>query len=194
MPWILFLRTKARVAWQVVLYFSNRASICSHALIILSPSRWFVMTCRVQASVYSPFKHVSNVDPCLRTRISFQHCVSNTFGFRFRVWVHASVPDPYLCTRIRFQPCSNAFDFGCLFVYPPAHTRTHDGHHDQWSCCCRGYGSDSEKSCALAILLGLLSDLLIGFAAEYYTSSSYILVREIAKPRSCRGPRVSPMA
>ena len=35
------------------------------------------------------FKHVWNVDPCLRTRISFQHCVSNTFGLRFRVWVQA---------------------------------------------------------------------------------------------------------
>ena len=37
-------RTKARVAWKVVLYFSNLESICSHALILLSPTRWFVMT------------------------------------------------------------------------------------------------------------------------------------------------------
>ena len=29
------------------------------------------------------------MDPCLRTRISFQHCVSNTFGLWFRVWVQA---------------------------------------------------------------------------------------------------------
>ena len=44
--------------------------------------------------------------------------------------------------------------------------------------------SDSDVrwwSCALAILLGLLSDLLIGFVAEYYTPNSYILVREIAE-------------
>jgi len=35
--------------------------------------------------------------------------------------------------------------------------------------------------CALAILLGLWSGLLIGFVTEYYTSSSYIPVREIAE-------------
>ena len=50
---------------------------------------WFCVC--VQASVYSPLtKHVWNVDPCLRTRISFQHRVSNTFGLWFRVWVQAS--------------------------------------------------------------------------------------------------------
>merc|ERR1712012_956952 len=35
--------------------------------------------------------------------------------------------------------------------------------------------------CALAILLGLWSGLLIGFVTEYYTSSSYTPVREIAE-------------
>ena len=31
---------------------------------------------------------------------------------------------PCLCTRISLQPfVSNTFDYGCLFVYPPAHTR-----------------------------------------------------------------------
>ena len=30
---------------------------------------------------------------------------------------------PCLCTRIRLQPCSNTFDYGCLFVYPPARTK-----------------------------------------------------------------------
>ena len=28
-----------------------------------------------------------------------------------------------LCTRICLQPCSNTFDFGRLFVYPPARTK-----------------------------------------------------------------------
>ena len=32
------------MAWKVVLYISNLASICSLALILLSPTRWFVMT------------------------------------------------------------------------------------------------------------------------------------------------------
>ena len=36
-------RTKTRVAWTVVLYFSNRASTCSHALIFLRQTRWIVM-------------------------------------------------------------------------------------------------------------------------------------------------------
>ena len=35
--------------------------------------------------------------------------------------------------------------------------------------------------CALAILLGLWSGLLIGFVTEYYTSNSYVLVMEIAE-------------
>ena len=35
--------------------------------------------------------------------------------------------------------------------------------------------------CALAISLGLWSGLLIGFVTEYYTSSSYVPVREIAE-------------
>ena len=32
-------RTKARVAWTVVLYFSNRASTCSHVFIFVSQNR-----------------------------------------------------------------------------------------------------------------------------------------------------------
>ena len=185
------------MAWKVVLYCSNHASICSHAVIILSQTRWIVMTgwrtsisrqpvfkhvldcgsllftrisfhlvfqtcldcgslsahthqypalCSntfglrfcvcVQTSVYSPltkhvwivvpcciqasvstlsFNHVWNVDPCLRTRISFQHCVSNTFGLWFRVWVQASAScflgqtrldfGSLLCTSISLHSC-----------------------------------------------------------------------------------------
>ena len=86
----------------------------------------------VQTSVDSPLtKHVWNVDPCLRTRICFQHRGSNTYGLWFRVWVQASAScllghtrldfglHPCLkhvlimvlvCVRISLQPCvSNVF-------------------------------------------------------------------------------------
>ena len=90
---LCYHRTKARVAWKVVLYFSNRASICSHALILLSPPRWFVMTGGAPASVYSPlpntfglwswsahahqspawsFKHVWMGFPCSLASISLE--------------------------------------------------------------------------------------------------------------------------
>ena len=40
--------------------------------------------------------------------------------------------------------------------------------------------------CALAILLGLWSGLLIGFVTEYYTSNTFVLVREIVEMlRTC---------
>ena len=67
MPEELFqrVRTKARVAWKVVLYCSNRASICSHALILLSPTRWIVMTgWRTSISLQPVFKHVWIMGPC----------------------------------------------------------------------------------------------------------------------------------
>ena len=35
------------------------------------------------------------------------------------VWI----VNPCLRTRICLQPCSNTFDYGCLFVYPPARTK-----------------------------------------------------------------------
>ena len=90
------------------------------------------------------FKHVRNVDPCLRTRISFQHCVSNTFGSWFRVWVQASascflgqtrlVFGSLLCTSISLHPClkhvlimvpcvrthqSPALCFECVWIVDP---------------------------------------------------------------------------
>ena len=178
------------MAWKVVLYCSNHASICSHAVIILSQTRWIVMTgwrtsisrqpvfkhvldcgsllftrisfhlvfqtcldcgslsahthqypalCSntfglrfcvcVQTSVYSPLtKHVWNVDPCLRTRISFQHCVSNTYGLWFRVWVQASAScflgqtrldfGSLLCTCISLHSCLKhvLIMIACLFT------------------------------------------------------------------------------
>ena len=39
----------------------------------------------------------------------------------------------------------------------------------------------TSKSCAIAILLGLLSGLVIGLVTKYYTSSTYVPVREIAE-------------
>ena len=83
----------------------------------------------VQTSVYSPLtKHVWNVDPCLRTRISFQHCVSNTYGLWFRVWVQASAScflgqtrldfGSLLCTCISLHSCLKhvLIMIACLFT------------------------------------------------------------------------------
>merc|ERR1719360_83826 len=44
-----------------------------------------------------------------------------------------------------------------------------------------GYEQVSWMQCALAVLLGLWSGLVIGYATEYYTSSTYNPVREIAE-------------
>ena len=55
------------------------------------------------------------MDPFLRTRISFQYCVSNTFGLWFRVWIQALSSwflgltrlhfGSLLCTSISLRPC-----------------------------------------------------------------------------------------
>ena len=55
-------RTKARVAWKVVLYFENRASICSHALILLSPTRGIVTTARRTSISLQPFVQLQPFD------------------------------------------------------------------------------------------------------------------------------------
>merc|ERR1719360_453995 len=44
-----------------------------------------------------------------------------------------------------------------------------------------GYEQVSWMQCALAVLLGLWSGLIIGYVTEYYTSHSYTPVREIAE-------------
>merc|ERR1719360_335544 len=44
-----------------------------------------------------------------------------------------------------------------------------------------GYEQVSWMQCALAVLLGLWSGLIIGYVTEYYTSSTYNPVREIAE-------------
>ena len=110
------LEQRHGVVWKVVLYFSNLASICSPALILLSPSRWFVMSGWLTSiSLQHVFKHVRILVPCLRTRISFQHCVSNPFGLWFRVWVQALSSwflgqtrldfGSLFCTSISLHPC-----------------------------------------------------------------------------------------
>ena len=92
---------KAPVAWKVVLYCSNHASICSHALILLSQTRWFVMTgWRTSISRQPVFKHTFGLWFLLYTSISFPLCVSNM----------SRIGDPCLRTRIQYPaPCSNTF-------------------------------------------------------------------------------------
>merc|ERR1719384_2604177 len=44
-----------------------------------------------------------------------------------------------------------------------------------------GYEHVTQESCAISIMLGLWSGLIIGYVTEYYTSHSYTPVREIAE-------------
>ena len=104
-------RTKARVAWKVVLCCSNRASICSHALILLSQTRWIVMTGWCASISLQPFdqtrfglwflvvyKHrlhpvFSNtfgLDPCLRTRIWKGHILVDRHWRSWKIWTRLS--------------------------------------------------------------------------------------------------------
>ena len=84
--WKSATRTKARVAWNVVSCCSNRASICSLALILLSQARWIVM-----------------IGWC--TSICLQPFFSNTFGLWSLVCVHASVNSPLFQTRLIMVAC-----------------------------------------------------------------------------------------
>ena len=63
-----------------MLYFSNRASICSHALIFLSPTRWSVLTvCRTSISLQPFVQTRLDIGSLLFTSISlhlvFQTCL-----------------------------------------------------------------------------------------------------------------------
>ena len=86
---------------------------------------WIVVPCCMQASVSTLcFKHVWIMDPRLHTRIRLQPCVSNTFGFWFRVFVQAPDYSPSIkhvwivvpsCIQASFPPCvSNAFGLWSL--------------------------------------------------------------------------------
>ena len=104
--WKSATRTKARVAWNVVLCCSNRASICSLALILLSQTRWIVMPCSSTSISPQPlFKHVWIVVPCLSASISLQPCVSNTFELWSLVCLQASVSSPVFQTRLIMVAC-----------------------------------------------------------------------------------------
>ena len=78
----------------------------------------WILVC-VHASVSSLVKPVWMGIPCLSMSISFQLCqtpvlCSNSFGLWLLVRVHASVNSLFV---------SNTFVCGCLFAYPPAHTK-----------------------------------------------------------------------
>ena len=121
------------MAWKVVLYFSNRASICSHAFIFLSPTRWFVMVgwrisislqtfvqlqlfdqtrldCRLCCctSIVSTlcFKHVWIMVLCLGTNICFLILWSNTFGLWFSV-VYKHQSSPVFQSHFVFLVCAH---------------------------------------------------------------------------------------
>ena len=109
---------------QVVLYCSNLASTCSHAL-LLSQTRWIVMTgwrtsisrqpvfkhiwivvlyC-IQASVSTLcFKHIYIVDQCLHTRISIQLCVLTHLDYVLCLCANIS-RQPFDQTRLDCGSC-----------------------------------------------------------------------------------------
>ena len=116
-------RTKARVAWNVVLYCSNRASICSLAFILLSPSRVFVMTGWRTSISLQPFAQTRlDYGSLLYSSISFHPVfqnprVSNTFELWILVCVHASVSSLVFISLQLCQtpvPCSNTFGLWLL--------------------------------------------------------------------------------
>ena len=108
-------RTKVRVAWKVVLYCSNRASICSHALILLSQTRWIVMTgWRTCISLQLVFKHVWIVVPCciqasvstllFQTRLGCGSLSAHTHQYPALCFKHVWIMVPCLCASISLQP------------------------------------------------------------------------------------------
>ena len=107
------LEQKARVAWKVVLYCSNRASICSHALILLSRTRWIVMTGWCTSISLQTFDQTRlDCGSLLCTSISLHRVFQKRLDCgSLSAYTHQS---PALC--------SNTFDYGGLFVYPPART------------------------------------------------------------------------
>ena len=108
-----------------MLYFSNRASICSHALILLSPTRWIVLTGWRASISLQPFVQTRlDYGSLLYTSISFHSvfqkpCVSNAFELWILVCVHASVSSLVIQTRLdgdswcvykhQFQLCQSPF-------------------------------------------------------------------------------------
>ena len=88
---------------DLLVYKHQSTALCSNTF-----GLWFLVVYKHQSPALC-FKHVWIVDPCLRTRISLQPCVSNTFGSWFRVGVQASVSGPFV---------SNTFGMWFLVCVP----------------------------------------------------------------------------
>ena len=94
----------------------NHLFACTHPSVsnTLDCNGWLV---HKHQSTALCFKHVWIVDPCLRTRMSLQPCVSNTFGLWFRVCVQASVYSPLIKHIWIVVPC-------CVQASPPGVSNT----------------------------------------------------------------------
>ena len=109
------MQLEQRHAWhgKVVMYCSNRASICSHALVLLTPTRWIVMTGWRTSISLQPF--VQTRGSLLYTSIGLQPCVSKPFEFgSWSAYTHQSpawsfkhvwMETPCLSISICLQPC-----------------------------------------------------------------------------------------
>ena len=99
--WKSATRTKARVAWKVVLCCSNRTSICSHALILLSQTR---LDCGslLYASIC--------LHPVFQTRLDYGSSSAHTHQTPALCFKHVWFLVPCLCASTRLQP----FDQTCL--------------------------------------------------------------------------------
>ena len=101
------LEQQARVAWKVVLYCSNRASVCSHALILLSQTRWIVMT--------GWHKHQSTAR--VQTHLDCGSLLHTSISFRpvFQTYLYGGS----LSAHTHQYPalCSNTFLITVLVVY-----------------------------------------------------------------------------
>ena len=149
------------MAWKVVLYFSNRASICSHALILLSPSRWFVLqpfTKHVWIVVLVVYKR--RVHPVFQTRLEcgslsaythkfpalcFKHVLrrgAQTLGAVTGSLMILLTPRPSSCV-----PGTQSFN-GC---FPTKH-HTEDGPRFSFSVAWRVSSSSSRTGSLMSLL------------------------------------------
>ena len=108
-------RTKARVAWNVVLCCSNRASISSLALILLSRTRWIVMPCLCTSISLQPFVQTrlncgSLLYTSIQTRLNCGSWSAYTHQSPALSFKHVWMGIPCLSISISLQPCvSNTF-------------------------------------------------------------------------------------
>ena len=64
-----------------------------------------------------------SLHPCSQTNLDYGSSSAYTHQSPALCLECVWIVDLCLCTHIRLQLCSNTFDFGCLFVYPPARTK-----------------------------------------------------------------------